>query len=71
MKYIIIDQTKTDMFTKEFDNQAEAVKVASEDFAYLTEADKKQRTDYFVIESCDPDEESAAHFDGRVVARFI
>ena len=71
MKYIIIDVKKGDMFNKEFDNKAEALKQAEIDFAYLTDYDKKQRSDFYVLESANPDEEAENHYDGEVVKRWI
>lgn len=71
MKYIIIDVKKGDMFNKEFDNKAEALKQAEIDFSYLTKADIKEREAFYVLESINPDEEAENHYDGEVVKRWI
>ena len=71
MKYIIIDVKKGDMFNKEFDNKAEALKQAEIDFSYLTKADIKEREAFYVLESANPDEEAENHYDGEVVKRWI
>lgn len=71
MKYIVIDVKQGDMFTKEFDIKAEAIRQAEEDFNSLTEADKKARSDFYVLESINPDEEAENHFDGTEVKRWI
>lgn len=71
MKYIIIDVKKGDMFNKEFDNKAEALKQAEIDFSYLTKADIKEREAFYVLESINPDEDAENHYDGEVVKRWI
>ena len=71
MRYIIIDVSRGDMFTKEYEDKAEAIKQAEIDFSYLTDYDKKQRSDFYVLESANPDEEAENHYDGEVVKRWI
>lgn len=71
MRYIIIDVKKGDMFNKEFNSKEEALRQAEVDFSYLTEADKKERSDFYVLESINPDEEAENHFDGTEVKRWI
>jgi hypothetical protein len=71
MKYVVMDQTKTDLFNTECATLDEAIKEADKQFAYLTNAEKKQRTAFFVLESVDPDEDSERHFDGDVIKQYI
>jgi hypothetical protein len=71
MRYIIIDVSRGDMFTKEYEDKAEALKQAEIDFSYLTKADIKERSDFYVLESANPDEEAENHYDGEVVKRWI
>lgn len=71
MKYIVIDQTKNDLFNTECATREEAIKEADKQFSYLTDADKRNRTSFYVLESIDPDEESERHFDGDIVKQYI
>ncbi len=71
MKYIVMDQTKTDLFNTECATLAEAIKEADKQFSYLTDADKKKRTAFYVLESVDPDEDSERHFDGDIIKQYI
>ena len=49
----------------------EAIKEADKQFSYLTDADKRNRTSFYVLESIDPDEESERHFDGDIVKQYM
>ena len=71
MKYIIMDQTTTDLFNTEYETADETIKEADKQFSYLTDADKRKRTAFFVLESVDPDVESERHFDGDIVKQYI
>lgn len=71
MRYIIIDVKNGDIFNKEFETKEEALRQAEIDFSYLTKADKKERSDFYVLESINPDEEAENHFDGTEVKRWI
>lgn len=71
MKYIVMDQTKTDLFTTECATLDEAIKEADTQYSYLTDADKKKRTSFYVLESVDPDEDSERHFDGDIIKQYI
>lgn len=67
MTYIIIDDCGTDLFTKELDNQTEAIEMAKADFDRLTPADKKRRIGFYVLESVNPEEDAENHLDGTVI----
>lgn len=71
MKYIIIDQTKTDLFTKEFDTEEEAVKNADRDFEHMTSSDKRQRIAFYVLKSENADESAENHLDGDVIKDYF
>lgn len=71
MKYVIIDATKTDLFTTECETKEEALKKAEKQFNYLTDFDKKKRTEFYILESIDSDEESEKHLDGDIIKRYI
>lgn len=71
MKYILIDQTKTDWFTEEFDNKEDAIKEGDWKFGMLTKSDKKSREAFYVLESENPDEDAPNHFDGNIIKQWI
>lgn len=71
MKYVVVDATKSDWFTSEFDNKEDAIKEADYQFDRLTEFDKKKRENFYVLESANPDEDADNHFDGNVVKQYI
>lgn len=71
MKYIVMDHTEFDVWTKEFNDLEEAIKYANIDFDHMGEHDKKERTEYCILESVNPDEESENHYDGEVIKRYI
>lgn len=71
MKYILIDQTKTDTFDKEFDNLEEALETGDREFGYLTNHDKRQRTGFYLLESINPDEEAENHYDGDIIKEWM
>lgn len=71
MKYIVIDQTTTDAFTKEFDDKEKAIKTAEIDFSYLTKSDLKKRVAFYVLESDNPDESAENHFDGTPILELM
>lgn len=71
MKYILVDQSKTDSFDKEFDDLNEAIRIGNTDFGYLTDHDKKQRTGLYLLESVNPDESAENHYDGEIIKKWI
>lgn len=69
MRYIVIDERRDgtgDMFSEEFNGLDEAIKSAGVQWNHLTTSEKANRTVY-VLESANPDEEAADHFDGTPV----
>ena len=69
-KYIVMDYRDGDLFTEEFDNVAEAVMSADWDWSRLSEQDKALRTEFFVLESANPDRDAENHLDGDIVKRW-
>lgn len=67
MKYILMDDCGSDIFTKEFNNAEEAISEGDRDWEYLTEYDKKRRNAFYLLESVNEDPESDEHFDGDIV----
>lgn len=70
MKYIVIDCKNGDEFTEEFETKEEAINYADANWNGLSDYDKKQRDNYFVLESVNPDEEAENHFDGDIVKAY-
>ena len=69
-KYIVMDYRDGDLFTEEFDSVSEAVMSADWDWRGLSEQDKARRTEFFVLESANPDEDAEDHLDGNIVKRW-
>lgn len=67
MKYVIVDQTKHDMFIEEFETREEAIKAATKEWNHMSAFDQKHREAYYVLESHNPDEEAEDHFDGDII----
>lgn len=71
MKYILVEATKSDCFTEEFNNKKEAIKEADYKFNQLTKFDLKSIREFYVLKSVNPDEEAENHFDGDIVKRYM
>ncbi len=71
MKYVVVDDCGTDIFTDEFDNEQDALDKADLFYNRMTKWEKKRRNALFVLESVDPDEESERHLDGNVIKQLI
>ena len=70
MKYLVIDRRKYTEFVEEFDNKEEAIKYAKDDFCHMRKSDQEARSEYYVLESVNPDEDSENHYDGDVIYRL-
>ena len=69
MKYVVIDIHRDgtgDMYNTEHDDREGAIREADDQWSHLTASERKARTVY-VLESANPDEEAADHFDGTPV----
>lgn len=70
MKYIIMDYADGDCFTDEFNSKQEALREAREQWEQLTEHDQQRRTEFYVLESVNPDEDAPDHYDGEIIKRW-
>lgn len=70
MKYVVVDERKNDMFTKEFDTEIEARKEADRQWDAMSEYDKKQCEAFYILESDDPDVDAPNHLDGWYVKQY-
>lgn len=64
MKFIIIDDCGTDLYTEEFNDREQAVNQAKAEWNRLRDYDKSKRTAFYVLESVNPDEDAEDHLDG-------
>ena len=71
MKYVVVYQTETDWFTKDFEKKEAAIKHADYMWNHLTDAEKRKCPDFYVLESVNPDEEAENHLDGDYVKKYI
>lgn len=65
-----MDCTATDIFNEEFDTRDEAVEQAELDWERMSTYDKSRRTEYYVLESANPNEDTENHFDGDIIKRW-
>ena len=70
MKYVIIDETKTDIFTEEFDDAEKAIRAADRSWEHLTGDEQRSRVRFLVLRSANPDEDAVDHLDGDVIYRL-
>lgn len=70
MKYIIVDIKDGDRFTSEFVSLADAEKEFKKQWNMLSDSGKKRRDAFYLLESVNPDPESANHFDGNVIKEY-
>lgn len=69
MEYIVVDEPRNgsgDMFTKEFDNEEEAIAEAKDQWYHLTSEEKNKRKVY-ALKSVNPDVDAADHFNGDYI----
>lgn len=67
MKYIVVDQTKTDMFISEHETKEAAIAEARSQWDSLSEYDQAKREEFYVLESVNLDEDAEDHYDGDLV----
>lgn len=70
MKYVLIDISRGDQFEKEFEDKDKdkALRQGELDFGKKTPAD--HCTEFYLLESVNPDEETENHLDGNIVKRW-
>lgn len=66
MRYVLIDDRGYDLSTKEFENKDEAIKQGDYDWNHLTDSEKR-KSDFYLLESNDPDDDSMEHLDGDII----
>lgn len=66
MYYLIIDEKGNDIFVEAYTTKEEAIKMINLEYANLSEYDKKQRKNLYVLEAETPDE-----LDGNIVYRIV
>lgn len=67
--YIVIDEPRNgsgDVWTKEFEDEHQAIEEAKDQWYHLTASERKNRRVY-VLKSVNPDEEAPDHLDGDYV----
>ena len=69
-KYIIMDYSNGDLFTTEFDELNEAIIEADYQWDCLTDKEKNNREEFFILRTVNPDEEAENHLDGDIVKRW-
>lgn len=67
MKYVVVDVDRGDMFDEEYETAEEAIKAADAIWEHLSDFEKKQRSEFYVLESENPDEDAIDHFDGTPI----
>jgi len=67
MKYIVVYDTGTDCFTDEFNDKDEAIAFANMKWEHLTEMEKEKASEFYVLDSINPDEYADNHFDGTPI----
>lgn len=67
MKYIVVDERSSDVFTDEYEVKEEAVKAAELAWSRMSSHDRKDCTSFYVLESVNPDEDAWDHLDGNCV----
>lgn len=68
MRYVLIDSLKNgDFFTTEFESSSTAISTAKNDWERLSKYDKGRRSEFVVIRSNNPDENSTEHLDGAIM----
>ena len=67
MKYVLIDDCQTDIYTEEFNDLEAAIKEGNNQFERLTKTDLKRRKAFFLLETVNPDPEAENHFDGDII----
>lgn len=70
MRYIVFNGNRDftgDIDTTEFNNRTEAIEEAARIWDRRLTADEKKTQTVYVLESANPDEDAADHFDGNTI----
>lgn len=68
-KYILIERTGNEQVTSEYDDKFEALSELHTGWLHMSRADQEKVTDFYVLESANPDEDADNHLDGDFVER--
>lgn len=71
MKYVVIDDCGSALYTTEHEIKEEAIRDAEIQLSRLTSTDRKRRETFLVLESVNPDEDAENHLDGHIIKRWI
>lgn len=71
MKYVYITGRDDNQDVYESDNLDELIERADSDWEQMCAEDKKKTVSHYVLESANPDEDAADHFDGIVMYDVI
>lgn len=69
-RFVVVDQKDNDCFSTECDTMEQAIMEADNQWGLLTNAEKKSRIAFYILESVNPDEEAVDHFDGNIVKNY-
>jgi DNA primase catalytic subunit len=67
MKYILMQTFGIDTFTEEFETADKAIQAGKNEWARLSDTDRKNCAEFYVLESVNPDEDAEDHLDGNPI----
>lgn len=70
MKYLVIREQRNDAYVDEFETKEEAIAFADEEWRSMCEQDKNSTSNFYVLESINPDEDADNHFDGNPIKEW-
>jgi hypothetical protein len=65
MKYILMQTFGIDTFTEEFETADKAIQAGKNEWARLSDTDRKNCAEFYVLESVNPDEDAEDYLDGN------
>lgn len=68
--YVLVDVVGADMWTDTFDDEDTAITSAEREWKYLSEHDKKRRTEFYVLKSVANDIDADDALDGDIIKRW-
>ena len=68
--YVLVDVVGADMWTDTFDDEDTAIASAEREWKYLSDHDKKRRTEFYVLKSVANDIEADNALDGDIIKRW-
>lgn len=71
MKYVYITGRCDNQDVYESDNLDELIERADSDWKHMCDEDRRNTVSHYVLESANPDEDAADHFDGEVMYDII